>query len=335
MVDGIFYECFASRRRNMKKGFCVVVFLMALIVLYASSGPVLAFTITGDLATPGVYNYSGLTTDLWSVLSGVGGVDNTAPAGYQTTGNYQETDYVSVTGANGAIATFSVGEIDNKFGQENIGITNNGGVYSLSYGTQAVSNITNINVVHAPLPPGPGPSGLSGYPGGKSASFTVSGAGVTNPAIYTPDGLLAGSTALSQSDQISAASNGVIYMGASLLSLLNSAGVNTNNMNQVVVAAGSNNYEVVMSMAEIVAQGNNDLVADASNDGKYYYDLSGDVVNGSNGFARTVLGAESQRGLWNSNLESLTVVSTTPVPPSLALLVPGLLGLFGMRRRFI
>ncbi len=306
----------------MKKYFFPFIALAALTALFASTGPASAYTVTGDLKTAGAYTLSA-TGSLWSVLSGTGkGIANS------------KADYILVTGAGGSLATFSAGEINTSLystGASTVNISsdsNGDGGYTVSGDGQTITNVSNINVVRAPLPAGT-------YPGGASAAFTVYGPGIATTT-YTP-------SSLPQTDTITASGmeNGKTpytwtYTGVSLVSLLQSAGVNTNNLNQLVIAVGNDGYQITMSMGQIVAAGNLDMVADMSNDtsAPLYYDSNGNVVNGAFGFARTILGNQNSNGQWDQMLQKLEVVPT-PVPPSALLLVPGLLGLFGIKKRFM
>jgi len=334
----------------MKKRFGLTLAIALSVLIFASAGPVLAYTVTGDLKAG--YTYGSTTSgSLWSVFtSGGGGVGST---------NY---DYIVVTGANGSMATYSPGEISPSYytpvtgssypGSTSGGATvtiapdaNNDGGYTVTGDGQTITNVSNINVVRAPQPPYTGSVGTT-YPGSKnneipSTLFTIFGPNI-GTTTWTPDGAAAGSTQLPQTDTqtISGSSHGTlysnVYTGVSLVSLLQSAGVNTNNLNQAVIAVGNDGFQITMSMSQIVSAGDLDMVADETNDPtSLYYNLDGTVsTTDAGGFARTILGNQNQNGQWDQMLEGLEVVPT-PVPPGILLLVPGLAGIWAARKRIV
>src|SRR5208337_1968636 len=145
------------RKTAMKKRFGFTLALALSVLIFASAGPVLAYTVTGDLKTPGTYT-STTSGVLNSVLSGIGGGISNA-----------RLDYIVATGANGALATFSGDEISpslqqstNTFGGNYITIsadTNGDGGFTLSGDGQSITNVSNISVNRASAPPGIYPTG--------------------------------------------------------------------------------------------------------------------------------------------------------------------------------
>jgi hypothetical protein len=309
----------------MKKNVCVAIAFVAAAALFVSSGPVLAdYTVTGALNNPGSSTWTG---SLFALLNGTGSISR-MDSSNGTVRQYIEQDYVVATGANGSKAVFAVGQINPGFGNQTVTITASSSGYNLSGAGQTVNNLTNINVVHAQLPPGT-------YSGGFSAQFTISGPGISLSTYDSSNfpGSFQPLVSETSSDQIHPYT--VQFTGFSLEALLINAGVNTGNPNQVVVAAGSDGYYTVMSMSEITRSQGRDIVAYQASDGSL-------GANGANGYAKTFLpdevnmlkmGAVKGGGRWISNLTGIQV-TPVPLPPSLLLLAPGLVGLSAIRRRF-
>lgn len=336
----------------MKRNLCVFIAVAAVIALFVPAGSARAqsYTVTGDLSATGVsalsgpQTYTGSLSNLFDTVSGEAMyVNNNLP-----TGSYNDMvanqDYIVATSSTGQIATFSVGEItvgNNSVGSYSAsnGSANNiqiGGSaatgFTISGPGQSLSNVTNINVVHTTMPAGSG---------GWSSSLTIQNNGATaatyNAGAYSSQtGVLPGSfTALTGQEAWTYAGNQ--YTGVSLLSMLQSAGINTNNLNQYVIATGTDGGEAVLSMAEIVQNDgttfNNGTYTGTGSDMVAYL-LNGSGLASNRGYFRLVLPTDTSSARSIFTLTSLDVVPT-PVPASLLLFGPGLAGLAVLRRRFM
>jgi DMSO/TMAO reductase YedYZ molybdopterin-dependent catalytic subunit len=319
------------------------------------------FSLTGDIATPGTYDYSTLSalppttqtvtytsagqpvtdtytgTNLWTVLnspSAGGGITPIPGVKNSTLDNY-----VVAVGSDGYEAVFSGGELNPKFGnqpnmiayQDTSGpLVSNGFARAVVPGDTAggryVSNIVELNVGQAPALPGTG--------GGKSSQLTLNG--VKNPGTLD----LAALQALPATTVTATYTSGSTpvtdtYTGVSLWTLLNSAGliedptIKNDVLRQYVVAVGSDGYEAVFSLGEIdPAFGDQpDLVA--------YADTGGQLgPDGVDGFARMVVPGDIAGGRYISNLVSLSVfTASVPEPASGLLFATPLLALLLTRGR--
>ncbi|MGD0488727.1 MAG: hypothetical protein ABSB94_16235 [Syntrophorhabdales bacterium] len=304
----------------MKKHLCVFIALAAVITLFASTGPVLAYTVTGDLsaagstALTGSQSYTGTLSDLFDTVSHEAIYINN---GTPYSDMYANQDYIVATSSSGAKATFSVGEIT--VGNATINISgNNSTGYTISGNGQTLHNLANINVVHTTMP-----AGTSQY----SPSFTIQGSGVTT-TLYNSSNFPVGYTTVTVP---ASSGNSNTYTGVSLLTLLQQDGVNTGNLNQYVIATGIDGGEAVLSMDEIVHNStgtSTDIVATKEN---------GSALSSARGYARLVLPTDSSTSRSVFTLYSLTVervASPVPVPAALLLFGPGLAGLAVLRRRF-
>jgi hypothetical protein len=302
----------------MKKHLCVFIALAAIVALFVSSGPAPAYTVAGDFATPGAYTVS-TGGDLWTLLKNTGGGIKGG------TENAIEGDYVLVTGAGGSSALYAVGELDTKFSSQSVTLTASGSGFNLSGEGRSVTDVTGIDVIHAV-------NVIKGGTYAYSTALTVSGAGTT-PKTYSLQGL-AGMMPPSFYSGTSA-----VYWGPSLLSVLDNSGINTGNMDSYVIVGATDGYATVLSMYEVthMTGAQYDLIAYGATDGELN---QGTWINGTkgpandDGFARLILPGDKGAGRWVSNVNGIEVVSVAPAPPSVFLLAPGLLGLFGIRRRF-
>ncbi len=318
----------------MKKRFGFIVALAAVAGVLAFGAQGMAYTVTGALSSSGFTNLSGsvsYTGTLAALFDTVGGealyINNNL-----STGKYNDMvanqDYVIATSSSGAIATFSVGEFTVGNTANTINITGNasagytvtstdsaGNVY------QSLSNVTNLKVVATSMPAGAG---------GYASSFAIQKNGVT-AATYTSSNF-PGSFA-TYTNQEAYGYTGNKYTGVSLLYLLQQAGVNTSNLNQYVIATGTDGGEAVLSMEEIVENAGSTINGVSGGDMVAYL-LNGSGLSSTRGYARLVLPTDTSSARSIFTLASLNVVPT-PVPPSLLLLVPSLLGLIGIKKRFM
>jgi uncharacterized protein with beta-barrel porin domain len=241
---------------------------------------------------------------LWSLINAAG-VETNASVKNDTL-----REYVLATGSDGYQVVFSVGEINPSFGgsatnPDLVSILENGAALTSdgfartvapgdSFGGRYDSNLTSIDVFHAPTQTG-------AFTGGNSSQLTVTGQ-VTAAQTFT----LAGLQALPAT---TLTAGGGAYTGVNLWTLLTKVGVVTNPtiknniLTDYVVATGTDGYQAIVSLGEIDPNFGNqpDLVA---------YALNGGTL-GSNGFARLVVPNDSKQGRWVSNLENLEVFDAT------------------------
>jgi hypothetical protein len=255
------------------------------------------------------------------------------PTGAPANPNFDLRYYVAGTGSNGATTAVSLGQIDPAFVGTGhpvpfIAFQTSGGtllttpqlVIPGGPSGSTIQNLTNLQLLSVPA--------LSG-PGGPSSGVTVSG-NVTSPhTTYTQfPGAFTSTTlnVLNTSNQITNT-----YTGIPLATFLNvPASVDVNG--QIVVARGTDGYQVVYSLDELLnADGTANLAAILA-----YASNGGDFP--ASGIARTIIGGDGpfRHGRWESNLESLAVLNaTTPLPAALPLFATGLgvMGLLGWRRK--
>jgi hypothetical protein len=272
----------------------------------------------------------GLTgISLWGLLAGAnsssptspiyGGITTSTPAG-DNGKNAILRYYLLATGSGGAQSVISLGEIDPNFG-----------------GTAPIPALvafkdSSNNLLLSPELIVPGASGrdvldlstlqllavpaLPAGPGGISSSVSLSGF-VTHPGSYTKADLQADFTPVQETV------SGDTYIGVLLWTFLNPS--NSNTISQYVVTAGTDGYEVVLSLAELdPSLGGNpaNLLP--------YADTGTDFP--LDGVARTILPSDNKHGRWVSNLDSLGVAAV-PEPETIALLVSGLVTMAMIRRR--
>ena len=317
----------------MKKSFNIIMALTAMIGVLAFIGQVHAYQVIGDVLNPGTYSSGG---SLWSVLNTAIIRVNATPANPSGTENWIEGDYVQVTGANGATALYSVGELNPLYGNAQVSLTSNGsGGYTLSGVGRSVTNVTGINVVHTIDP-------VKGGPWIYANSFSVSNGGaVLDTFSLSGSGGLVDTAGKVPASTVyyGGSSHAWNYTGVTLLGMLQGLGINTSNLNQYVIVKATDAYATVLSMGELVNGeaayiGYKGDPADSATAVGPEVVVSGQVVAGYDGFARLMFPDEAS-GIWVSRISGIDVeAAPIPLPATLFLLAPGLAGLAAIRRRF-
>jgi hypothetical protein len=279
---------------------------------------------------------------LWSLLNTTTGIATSAAIH-----NDLLRDYVVATGTDGYTAVFSAGELSPSFGHQADLIAYadaSGPLASTGFARviapndvkqgRYVSNLVALQVGEAPLP-------AVATAGGPSTQFTVSGAVNASRTFALSD--LQSFAAVTQTVTYQTGTSSVTdtFTGVSLWDLLNNAtlGVTLNNdpaikndvLRKVIVATGSDGYEVVLSGGE--------LSSAFGNDGAFiaFSDSNNTLLNGgSDGFARLVVPGDVKGGRYVSNLVSLTVLevaAAVPEPGAASLMLIGLCGIAFVRSR--
>lgn len=283
-------------------------FNLATLQNYANSNPSAVQSVTVGSDT-----YTGVS--LYSYMDTYVATDPTVPK------NDILRDYVVASGSGGASMVYALGSLSGSgFGTQNdiIAYQDSNGALSgpsiIAADGANVANLSSLSVGHVSYP-GAGA-------GGDSSSFTVNG-NVSNPTTYTLNNLPNG-LATQVLTVTTPPVTGDTFTGVSLWNLLVQAGLSTNPAslaNEYVIATGTDNYQVVLSLEELnpLFGNQNDLLAYATGTG---------ASLGASGFARLVLPGDAKAGRYVSNLDSLTVVSVAavPVPASAGLMLSGLLG---------
>jgi PEP-CTERM motif len=283
----------------------------------------------GGLVTAGgVTGYS-----LWGLLGGAnapnpnspfyGAITTSTPAG-DNGKNAILRYYVLATGSSGSQSLISLGEIDPNFsGSANPElVTFTGNTASLSFtspgaGGRDVTGLASLQLLSAPALPL-----VSNAP--PSTSVTLAG-NVSHPGAYTFQG-----SDPQNVSPITETVNNDTYTGPPFFALIDPS--DPNILNQYVVTAGTDGYEVLLSLAEFdpafgasTATNEVDLVP--------YADTGGNFPGAA--LARTILPGDTPfaHGRWVSNLD-LIAVAAVPEPATTALLTSGLIGMaIGTLRR--
>lgn len=284
----------------------------AALILSSLSWPASADTLTivgGGIS--GNVSISG-DTALWSLL---GGVTTSTPAG-DNGKNAILRYYVVASGSNGS-SVFSLGELNPTFGGTNTApfVSTSGGSLSLvdpntGASGRDVSNLTSLHVyAAAAMPTGPG---------GQSSSVQLSGL-VNNPGSYSLTSLQTGFTP----SQLMVGTD--TYTGIPLWKFLNPSDV-ANARNQIVITAGTDGYEVVLSLAELdPALGGN------PQNFLPYADTGTDFP--ADGVARTIFPLDNKHGRWESNLDFVEVAEAAPEPSTWAMMILGFVGIGALTYR--
>jgi hypothetical protein len=250
-----------------------------------------------------------------------GGITTSTPAG-DNGKNAILRYYLLATGSGGRQSVISLGEIDPDFG----GTTP---IPAFVAFKDSSNNLLSSPELIVPGAPGRDVLDLSTLqllavpalpagPGSVSSSLSLSGF-VTNPGSYTKADLQADFTPMQETV------SGDTYTGVPLWTFLNPS--NGNTISQYVVTAGTDSYEVVLSLAELdPSLGGNpaNLLP--------YADTGMDFP--LDGVARTILPSDNKHGRWVSNLVSIEVAAV-PEPGSCMLLVSSLVTMAVIWRRRI
>lgn len=310
-----------------------------------AAAPSTQFGVNGAVSTPTSYSLAGLQarpavtqtvsfssgngsqthtytgTSLWGILDSAGIVTN------PNVKNDVLNKYVLATGSDGYKVVFALGELNPNFGDRPdlaayselvngvpTPLGSDGFARTTAPGDvkggRYVSNLAGLDVRSSG-------STQTGTGGGVSSQFTVSGAVMSGMGFDL--------AALQALTPVTATVGSHTYTGVSFWDLLSATvGIDLNPtvkndvLGTYVVATGSDGYKALFSLGELsTAFGNQpDLIA---------YSVDGASL-GSAGFARIVVPNDVKAGRWVSNLVSLEVFSTTPVPEpaSYALMLAGL-----------
>jgi len=258
------------------------------------------------------------TTSLWSLT---GGASNFSDATYSSSYNSKNETlqyYVVATGSSGS-SVFSLGELSGSgFGTNAVNVVQSGGGYSLvdsSQSSRDVSNLTSLQIYTV----GALPNGA----GGTSSAVTVNTPGATQGS-YNLAQLQSSFTPTTVSNVTVTSGKGSYvdsYTGVSLSTLLGLSSLsNADVLNDIVIGKGTDGYLVVLAAAELdpaLGGNGNDLLA--------YADTGTDFP--ADGVARFVLPGDAKAGRFDSNLDEVDLVSTTPLPPTWTMMLLGLAGL--------
>ncbi len=288
---------------------------------------------TIDLTTVPPGQYGGLLTvggvtgySLWGLLGGAnasnpnspiyGAITTSTPPGYNGKNSILRY-YVVATSTAGSRSLISLGEIDPNFSGSATPdlITVSGSdawlVFTKSGASgRNVSQLTSLALLSVPTLPL-----VSGAP--PSTSMTLSG-NVSHPGAYTFQ-----SAAPQNVSPITETVNGDTYTGPHFFALIDPS--NPDILSQYVVTAGTDGYEVLLSLAELDPAFGASTAADHINLVPYA-DTAGNFPGAA--IARTILPSDAPfaHGRWMSNLY-LIEVTTVPEPPGAAMLASALIAM--------
>jgi PEP-CTERM motif len=268
-----------------------------------------------DVVGNGISGNVSITSDttLWSL---VGGVTTTTPVGNNSK-NAILRYYVVASGSNGR-SVFSLGELSPSFGgTDTAPYVSDGGGGSLSLidpnagaSGRVVSNLTNLQIFAATAKPI--------GPGGQSTSIQLTGL-VNNPGNVSRANLQANFT------PTTVTVSGDTYTRVPLWTFINPSDP-SNAQSQIVVTAGTDGYEVVLSLAEL-----DPLLGGNTQNLLPYADTGADFPG--EGVARTIFPFDNKHGRWESNLDLIQVSSAVPEPSTWAMIILGFCGLGFMAHR--
>jgi PEP-CTERM motif len=274
---------------------------------------------TLDVVGPGISGDVSINGNV-GLYSLVSGTTFSTPTG-DNSKNAELRYYVVASGSNG-ISVFSLGELDPSFGGTNTApyVTNSGGQLSLidpntGAAGRDVTNLTSLQVLSV--------AGLPSGGGGASTAVQLSGL-VNRPGSYTASSLQTGFAPYQITVPVSTGGTDT-YTGVPLWSFINPSNV-ADAKSQIVITAGTDGYEVVLSLAEI-----DPMLGGNTQDFLPYADTGTDFPG--DGVARTILPLDNKHGRWESNLDLLEVAEAVPEPSTWAMMILGFCGLGFMAYR--